>query len=123
MGEGTSGSDIPVYPIGSVEKLTGLTARQVRYYETKELVVPARTEGRQRLYTAAQVETLNTIRKLMAEGYSLKNIKEILEEERRERESARDYPAQRMVPRGLRSLYPITDPAKLMKWLDESRGK
>ena len=34
-----------VLPIGTVMKLTNLTARQIRYYEEQELVLPDRSEG------------------------------------------------------------------------------
>ncbi len=127
---GMPGKNVPIYPIGSVERLTGLTARQIRYYETKGLVEPARTEGKQRLYTPAQVERLQTIKKLMAEGYSLKSIKEILAEEAVDG-SPLDYLDEyagrgRMGRETLRSLYPVSDRAKLMRILDrreEEKGR
>ena len=34
-----------VFPIGSVMKLTDLSARQIRYYEDQELIKPDRNEG------------------------------------------------------------------------------
>ncbi|MEZ7575531.1 MerR family DNA-binding transcriptional regulator, partial [Streptococcus parasanguinis] len=36
---------LAVFPIGSVMKLTDLTARQIRYYEDQGLISPDRTEG------------------------------------------------------------------------------
>lgn len=121
MPDGVPGKDVPIYPIGSVERLTGLTARQIRYYETKELVEPARTRGNQRLYTPRQVERLVSVRKLMAEGYSLRSIAELLAEEERESalERIEDYPAtERMARHGLRSLYPVSDAARLQRMID-----
>lgn len=121
MAEGLPGKDVPIYPIGSVERLTGLTARQIRYYETKQLVEPARTRGNQRLYTTRQVERLISIRKLMAEGYSLKSITELLADEDRQvaLERIEDYPAtERMARPGLRSLYPVSDAARLQRMID-----
>lgn len=127
---GMPGKNTPIYPIGSVEKLTGLTARQIRYYEAKGLIDPARTEGNQRLYTPAQVERLLDIKKLMAEGYNLKSIKEILAEEDMEGASLGyldDYPSKERIGREtLRSLYPVSDRAKLMRILerrDEEKGR
>ena len=35
---------LAVFPIGSVMKLTDLTARQIRYYEDQGLISPDRTE-------------------------------------------------------------------------------
>ncbi len=36
--------------------MTNLTARQIRYYESHELIKPARSKGNQRLYTPQDVE-------------------------------------------------------------------
>ena len=35
--------NMALFPIGIVMKLTDLTARQIRYYEQHELIMPART--------------------------------------------------------------------------------
>lgn len=34
-----------IMSIGMVKELTGLSERQIRYYEEKQLVFPARTKG------------------------------------------------------------------------------
>lgn len=39
-----------VFPIGTVMKLTDLTARQIRYYEDQGLITPERTSGNRRMY-------------------------------------------------------------------------
>ncbi len=113
---------LPVYSIGTVEKLTGLTARQIRYYETKGLIAPARTKGRQRMYSQDQVDRLLAIKRLMNEGYSLKSIVELLsgEGEGASRLDALEgYQAgQRLERPGLRSLYPVTDHPLLMRLLE-----
>lgn len=121
--QGVPSHDAPVYPIGTVERLTGLTARQIRYYETKGLVQPARTEGKQRLYSSAQVERLLRIKKLMAEGYSLKIAREILVEEESGEGTLEDpdlYPG-RLGKESLSSLYPVSDHARLTSILDSRR--
>ena len=41
---------LAVFPIGSVMKLTDLTARQIRYYEDQQLITPDRTEGNRRMF-------------------------------------------------------------------------
>jgi hypothetical protein len=41
---------LAIFPIGSVMKLTDLTARQIRYYEDHGLIKPDRNEGNRRLY-------------------------------------------------------------------------
>ncbi|HCW36160.1 MAG TPA: MerR family transcriptional regulator, partial [Staphylococcus sp.] len=53
-----------VFPIGVVIKLTELTARQIRYYESNELVSPKRTEGNQRLFSLNDLERLLEIKNL-----------------------------------------------------------
>lgn len=68
-----------VYPIGIVTKLTGLTQRQVRYYEAMDLISPARSKGNQRLYSPEDVDTLLMIKALLAKGLTLQGIKSILE--------------------------------------------
>ena len=42
---------LAVLPIGTVMKLTSLSARQIRYYEEQGLVIPERNEGNRRMYS------------------------------------------------------------------------
>ena len=42
---------LAVFPIGTVMKLTDLTARQIRYYEDQGLIQPERTAGNRRMYS------------------------------------------------------------------------
>ncbi|GGJ13353.1 transcriptional regulator [Alicyclobacillus cellulosilyticus] len=69
---------LPLFSIGVVQKLTGLSARQIRYYEQHGLVTPARSEGKQRLFSFADVERLMEIRRLLDEGLNMAKIKERL---------------------------------------------
>ena len=39
------------FPIGSVMKLTDLSARQIRYYEDQELIKPDRNRRNRRMYS------------------------------------------------------------------------
>lgn len=112
--------DLPLYTIGRVVDLTGLTARQVRYYETKRLVTPARTEGNQRLYSRDQVHMLQLIKRLLDEGYTLGNIQNLLEDYGRQRASSLgDYPSRESFRRERpASLYPLTNRAHLLDILD-----
>lgn len=66
---------LPLFPIGIVQKLTGLTARQIRYYEQHGLVEPVRSEGKQRLFSFADVERLMEIRRLLDEGLNMAGVK------------------------------------------------
>lgn len=70
--------NMALFPIGIVMKLTDLTARQIRYYEQHELVMPARTGGNQRLYSFNDVERLLEIKDLIEKGVNIAGIKQVL---------------------------------------------
>jgi MerR family transcriptional regulator, glutamine synthetase repressor len=70
--------NMALFPIGIVMKLTDLTARQIRYYEQHELVLPARTGGNQRLYSFNDVERLLQIKDLIEKGVNIAGIKQVL---------------------------------------------
>lgn len=65
---------LAVFPIGTVMSLTGLTARQIRYYEDYRLVVPKRSATNRRLYSLNDVDRLLEIMDLVNEGMTLKGI-------------------------------------------------
>jgi len=68
----------PLFPIGIVISLTELSARQIRYYEEHDLIHPARTEGKRRLYSFNDVDKLLEIKKFIEQGLNLAGIKEVL---------------------------------------------
>lgn len=70
--------NLPALPISVVTKITELTARQIRYYEEKNLVVPKRTEGNTRLFSLNDVDKLLSIKELMNKGFTMKVIDEII---------------------------------------------
>ena len=70
--------NLALFPIGIVQKLTDLSARQIRYYETNQLVCPARTEGNQRLFSFNDVERLLEIKRLIEQGLNIAGIKTVL---------------------------------------------
>ncbi|MGG1514962.1 MerR family transcriptional regulator [Paenibacillus oryzisoli] len=70
--------NMALFPIGIVMKLTDLTARQIRYYEQHELIIPARTAGNQRLYSFNDVERLLEIKDLIEKGVNIAGIKQVL---------------------------------------------
>lgn len=47
-----------VLPIGTVMKLTDLSARQIRYYEEQELIFPERSDGNRRMYSLNDIDAL-----------------------------------------------------------------
>lgn len=123
---------VPVYPIGIVQKLTGLSGRQIRYYEQQELVAPERTKGNQRLYSPSDVDTLLRIKELLAQGLNLDGVRQHLDAPSTEtieeypmpkHNTAHDYTITH-VPSGTRlaSLYPVNNQAALTQMLAARRA-
>lgn len=73
--------NMPVFSMSVVTKLSELTARQVRYYETHELIKPERSEGNKRLFSLNDLDRLLEIKRLNEKGFNLKGIKQILNNE------------------------------------------
>lgn len=80
--------NMALFPIGIVMKLTDLTARQIRYYEQHELIVPARTGGNQRLFSFNDVERLLEIKSLIEKGVNIAGIKQVMNPVSKESEDA-----------------------------------
>jgi DNA-binding transcriptional MerR regulator len=68
-----------VFTIGTVMKLTDLTARQIRYYEEQNLIQPERNEGNRRMFSLNDVDALLEIKDYIAEGINMAGIKRIYE--------------------------------------------
>lgn len=70
--------------IGKVAKRVGLTVDAIRFYERNSLLPqPPRTEGGFRLYGEGDLETLAFIRRAQSLGFTLGEIRELLELRRR----------------------------------------
>ncbi|CAM4413053.1 MerR family transcriptional regulator [Paenibacillus phoenicis] len=80
--------NMALFPIGIVMKLTDLTARQIRYYEQHELIVPARTSGNQRMFSLNDVERLLEIKSLIDKGVNIAGIKQVMNPMSRESQDA-----------------------------------
>jgi MerR family transcriptional regulator, glutamine synthetase repressor len=80
--------NMALFPIGIVMKLTDLTARQIRYYEQHDLIVPARTAGNQRLFSFNDVERLLEIKALIEKGVNIAGIKQVMYPVSKESEDA-----------------------------------
>lgn len=66
--------------IGEVAERTGLSLRTIRHYEEVDLVVPsARSKGGFRLYTGTDVERLMVIRRMKPLGFTLEEMRDLLE--------------------------------------------
>ncbi len=63
--------------IAAVTRLTGLTARALRFYEARGLVEPLRTASGRRHYDAAALERLNLILSLKKAGLTLAQIQRL----------------------------------------------
>ena len=69
----------PLYMISVAAQLTGMHPQTLRVYETKGLVQPGRSRGNTRLYSQADIDRLNLISELTAEGINLAGVVRILD--------------------------------------------
>lgn len=70
---------MPLLSMNIVMQLTGLSARQIRYYEQNQLLSPSRTEGKQRMFSLDDVDTLLEIKDLLKSGVNIAGIKRLFE--------------------------------------------
>ena len=68
-----------VYAISVAADLVSMQIQNLRVYERRGLVEPARTAGGSRLYSRADIDRLHRIRDLLAEGLNLAGIAHVLE--------------------------------------------
>ncbi|OZB93638.1 MerR family transcriptional regulator [Paenibacillus sp. XY044] len=66
-----------VMSIGVVCELTGLSERQIRYYEERKLIFPERTKGGNRRYSFEDVKAIQDIHQKMQEGFNTLELKEM----------------------------------------------
>lgn len=122
--------DTPVYSIGVVKEMTGLTRRQIRYYEEEDLVKPARTDGNQRIYSENDIERLKEIKELLANGLNIAGIQKQLgkasELEKEKKQQKKDIEfadkLSKVSTKKLSSLYPVSNRADLVKLLNEEES-
>lgn len=70
-------SEIGLFRIGEISKLFNIGVDSIRYYEKVGLLHPVRNEeNNYRLYTLDDIRTMNTIRELLAIGFSTDEILE-----------------------------------------------
>ncbi len=67
------------YKIGEVAARTGLTTQALRYYEARGLVHARRTVGGHRLFGTGIVDRVRFIQRAETLGFSLAEIRELLE--------------------------------------------
>ena len=123
-------------PMKIAKRKTGLSSRQIRYYDEMNLIFPERSSGNQRLFSNEDIEKLKKIRQLIDKGFNIQNIKVKLksspsvsskEEDNEEEidensyddfEKLLDFDSFRK--NKLTSLYPVSDRSYLMKLLDDN---
>lgn len=67
--------DLPILSLQVVMALTDLSARQIRYYEEKELITYHRSKGNQRVFSLNDIDELLIIKEMLDSGESVKDIK------------------------------------------------
>ena len=72
-------SDRGVYAISVAAEMVSMEIQNLRVYERRGLLRPHRTAGGTRLYSADDVERLERIRDLLADGLNLAGIARVLE--------------------------------------------
>lgn len=70
--------DAPVFPIAVAAELAGMHPQTLRQYDRLGLVVPARTSGRVRRYSLADVAKLREIGALSEAGVGLEGISHVV---------------------------------------------
>jgi len=68
-----------VYVISVAAELAGMHPQTLRIYERRGLVNPARTQGGNRRYSDADIETLQRISDLAEQGMNLEGIRRVME--------------------------------------------
>jgi MerR family transcriptional regulator, heat shock protein HspR len=68
-----------VFAISVAAERADMQIQNLRVYERRGLIEPARTAGGTRLYSEADIEVLRRIAELLAEGLNLAGIARVLE--------------------------------------------
>ena len=122
----------PTYSIGEVREKTGLTSRQIRYYEAMGLIESLRTDGQHRRFTEEMIDRLLTIKELLKEKSSIEAVRQALQQPGASQPGHlwKKTPALPRYPQlgrqGLTSLYPVSNRADLLamiKWMEEQKRR
>lgn len=70
-----------MHTMAATRRLTGLSNRQLRYYDQRGLVIPARSSGGHRLYTPGDITRLHMVRQLLAAGLTVADVAQRLSED------------------------------------------
>lgn len=86
MSASTADEDSPLFAIALAAELSGMHPQTLRQYDRLGLVVPGRTRGGSRRYSARHIGQLREVARLSADGMSLPAIARIIELENQVRE-------------------------------------
>jgi DNA-binding transcriptional MerR regulator len=107
-----------------VIRLTGISARQLQWWDEKRIVVPTR-EGRRRVYSFADVTEVAVICELRTKGFSLQRVRKVvrfLQKEfgKRLAETVTGSSEYHLLTDG-RTIYLETSPQQILDILENSR--
>jgi len=69
---------LPFYTIGQVAQILGVQQALLRRLDDQEIVIPDRSQGRQRRYSREDVERLREVIALADEGITLAGVRKVL---------------------------------------------
>ncbi|HLO12002.1 MAG TPA: MerR family transcriptional regulator [Pseudoneobacillus sp.] len=82
--------DKKVITIGIVRELTGLSERQIRYYEERKLIFPERSSGGSRKYSFSDVELLMEIANKIEDGVQTHEIRQELKRKQQKQQDPKE---------------------------------
>jgi MerR family transcriptional regulator, heat shock protein HspR len=98
-----------VYGISVASELSGIDPQTLRLYERRGLLTPSRTDGGTRRYSDNDLERLQRITNLVAQGVNIAGILQILNLEHRNTELESDNGQLKSENARLRSADPTTE--------------
>lgn len=98
-----------VYGISVASELSGIDPQTLRLYERRGLLAPARTDGGTRRYSDHDLDRLQRITDLVAQGVNIAGILQILNLEHRNTELESDNGQLKSENARLRSADPTTE--------------
>lgn len=95
---------LAVLPIGTVMKLTNLTARQIRYYESQDLIKPERSDGNRRLYSLNDIDRLLEIKDYIDDGLNMAGIRKVFTQKQLEQAQIKEQLAKSLTDDDVRKI-------------------
>ena len=75
----TPASELNEYTVDELARVAGATVRNIRAYQDRELLAPPTKRGRVAVYDDTHVARLTLINHLLARGYTLANIQDLIQ--------------------------------------------